>query len=171
MATDALILLLLATGLRLDDVAKMGCNLQPLPDGIRIPFLHPRKCDISKRPLLPHQEVRHFAVDRISPVSAIRRYMDMATFRKPEADALFISSLGTNAASPTLGGWIKKLFEKANIKATPGSCRSAATSAAYLKNIPIHEILEYAGWRSECTFRAFYNRPVLKALSFLPDPE
>ena len=48
----------------------------------------------------------------------------------------------------------------------PHSTRSAATSAAKAANVPIHEIMNTAGWRSDSTFAKFYDRPITNDSNF-----
>ena len=42
----------------------------------------------------------------------------------------------------------------------PHSMRAAATSAAKAANVPLQEIMNTAGWRSDSTFVKFYDRPI-----------
>lgn len=166
IAAEALLLLLLATGLRIDDVMKLSKNYSIIPGGIRLRFLRPRKADVYLRSLPAHQDVAAYHDKRICPVAALHRYMLAAQpLRRSSDDFLFISSEGTPAARATLGRWVRTLLHAAGINATPGSCRSATTSAAYMSDVHIHEILSSAGWRSENTFRRFYNRPAFKPLN------
>ena len=48
----------------------------------------------------------------------------------------------------------------------PHSTRGAATSTAKAANVPIHEIMNTAGWRSDSTFAKFYDRPVTNESNF-----
>ena len=60
-------------------------------------------------------------------------------------------------------GWIKQTMKAAEIDTTvfkPHSTRGAATSAAKAANVPIQEIMNTAGWRSDSTFAKFYDRPI-----------
>lgn len=97
---------------------------------------------------------------------ALHRYQEVADpIRKPDNVALFISSEGTDASKATLKRWVTTVLNDAGILAPPGSCRSAATSKALQEKIPIQEILTTAGWKSESTFRRFYQRPFIKPLN------
>ena len=42
----------------------------------------------------------------------------------------------------------------------PHSTRGAATSAAKAANVPIQDIMNTAGCRSDSTFAKFYHRPI-----------
>ena len=50
------------------------------------------------------------------------------------------------------------LLEKSGVKASAGSCRSAVSSAAFLREMPIDLIMKAAGWARESTFRRYYQR-------------
>ena len=45
---------------------------------------------------------------------------------------------------------------------TAHSTRSASVSKANEKDVPVHEIMAKAGWKSAETFRKYYNKPVLQ---------
>lgn len=42
------------------------------------------------------------------------------------------------------------------------STRSASVSKAKEKEVPVHEIMAKAGWKSAKTFRKYYNKPVIQ---------
>ena len=48
----------------------------------------------------------------------------------------------------------------------PHSTRGAAASAAKAANVPIHEIMNTAVWRSDSTFAKFYDRPITNESNF-----
>ena len=48
----------------------------------------------------------------------------------------------------------------------PHSTEDAATSAAKAANVPIHEIMNTAGWHSDSTFAKFYDRPITNESNF-----
>ena len=45
---------------------------------------------------------------------------------------------------------------------TAHSTRSASVSKTHEKDVPVHEIMAKAGWRSAETFRKYYNKPVIQ---------
>jgi hypothetical protein len=80
--------------------------------------------------------------------------------QKSDEPASFVSSTGKKATKATLGRWIRDLLLEAGIKAPAGSCPSAATSAAYMREIPIDQIIRSAGWSSTLMFFKHYQRKV-----------
>ena len=65
---------------------------------------------------------------------------------------------GKKAAVDTLRHWVIDMLEESGVKDTAGSCHSAASSAAFLREMPIDLIMKAAGWTQESTFRRFYQR-------------
>ncbi len=78
---------------------------------------------------------------------------------------MFISSSGERVLKDTLRRWVLKILLDAGVKDSAGSCRSASTSAACERNHSIDDIMNSAGWSSESTFRRFYHRKVMSAVS------
>lgn len=160
IAHEAVSLLLLATGLRVDDVWKFSENVTFEHDRARFRFRLPRKCDMVRR-LKSYVDVQRYSVVRICPVNAVFRFVNAAaSIRKSGNSALFVSSKGKDAAKATLRSWFCHLLFAAGIRSSAGSSRSAVTSAAHYRGIKLGEIMKAAGWSSECTFRAYYCRPV-----------
>jgi hypothetical protein len=70
---------------------------------------------------------------RICLVTALLLYTTFAVgIQDPTVKSLFVSSTGKKATKAMLGQRIKDILLEAGIKAPAGSCRSAATSAAYI---------------------------------------
>ena len=77
--------------------------------------------------------------------------------------ALFISTIKPHngVAIDTISGWIKSVLEMCGVDISvfsAHSVRSAATSAAFSRDVPIDKILDLAGWSSQSTFNRFYCR-------------
>ena len=73
------------------------------------------------------------------------------------------------ASKDTISQWIKQTMKAAGIDTTvfkSHSTRSAATSAAKAANVPIQEIMNTAGWRSDSTFAKFYDYPIRRDNNF-----
>ena len=69
----------------------------------------------------------------------------------------------------TFGKWVKATLQNAGIDMqvfSPHSVRSAATSAAKGKGVPLSTILRTAGWETDCVFRKFYDRPIGRNITF-----
>jgi site-specific recombinase XerD len=156
---EALLLLLLATGIRVDCASKLSATGSFTSVFCQIPFLLPRKTGHSKP-----QVIRRFHDnDRVCPVKAIEHFLSVSrSIRKPNEKFLFISSTGTRAHKDTLRHWVMDLLSETGIEASAGSCRSAAASAAFEREVEIDIILKSAGWKHVSTFRKYYRRQVLK---------
>jgi site-specific recombinase XerD len=161
-AGEAILLLLLATGWRVDDVWKLSCKIEFEDDCARFFFREKRKCPI-KGSITTSQEVARFKTEiRVCPIAAVERFMAKAKpIRILPSNTLFVSSTGLPASKDTLRRWVVDLLASVDIFASAGSCRSAATSAAFAENRKIDDIMRSAGWSSESTFRRFYHREVL----------
>lgn len=64
-----------------------------------------------------------------------------------------------------ISNWIKLVLKKYGVNTqtfTTHSTRSASVSAAKFGKVPIQMILKTARWKSECTFRKFWNKPCNK---------
>ena len=63
----------------------------------------------------------------------------------------------------TIARWIRFVMLKAGLDVsmfTPHSIRAASTSAACRYAVPMDTILNTAGWKNDCTFRKYYNKPL-----------
>lgn len=83
--------------------------------------------------------------------------------RNENTTNLFITSTRPyhNATKNTLSNWIRSVLQDSGLeKFGPHSLRGAATSALARTAVPVDMILQTAGWKSESTFRKFYNKPV-----------
>jgi integrase len=164
---EALLLLLLATGIRVSDASKLSRKMVKTGAVWAIPYLEKRKTGPS-----PPQTVLAYPTARLCPVRALQRFLQIANpFRKPNQRFLFISMLGIRASVDTLRHWARELLAEAGIQAPAGSCRSAASSAAVARNLDIDLVMKAAGWARESTFRKYYQRAVHSGLyceSLLP---
>lgn len=64
----------------------------------------------------------------------------------------------------TISRWIKTVLHRSGIDTNiygAHSVRSASTSKAKLKDVPIEDILKKAGWSSERTFSRFYDKKIV----------
>jgi integrase len=167
---EAMLLLLLATGIRVSDAARLSKRYSQADNVYAFPYLEHRKTGISEPQL-----VKEYPVERLCPVRAIKHFLDISRPRRLcNQPFLFISSTGSRASVDTLRKWVITLLSEAGVTATAGSCRSAATSAAVLRDLPIDAVMKAAGWKREHTFRKFYHRLVHKEIdceSLLPQLE
>jgi integrase len=160
---DTAVLLLLATGSRLDDILKLSARFEKTDFSVRLFLVSPPKTDLRKH-FVAHLNVGFFPENRgICPARAALRILRLAhPFRKTEDDRFFISSTGRPAAKQTVKRWVRSLLEAAVISASAGSIRSASSSAAYLSGVSVDTIMRSAGWKHEETWRRHYLRPIFE---------
>ena len=68
----------------------------------------------------------------------------------------------------TVSRWVRRTLALAGIdmtKYSAHSTRAASVSAASRANVNIDDILQIAGWSSECCFAHIYNKPIAKVSS------
>ena len=61
--------------------------------------------------------------------------------------------------------WVKFVLQSSGIDVNifkPHSTRSASTSKAKLSDVPLADILDKAGWKSESTFAKFYDKKIVE---------
>ena len=103
----------------------------------------------------------------IYPASNLRRYIEMTTphvnnMKTPKP--VFITSRKPfrRARPATLGHWIKDSLSSAGVdtgRFTAHSTRSASTSQAKMKGVPVTDILKVANWTSRSTFERLFHCP------------
>jgi integrase len=101
-ASEALILLLLATGWRIDDVWKLDGKLVFSNEAVTVFFKEKRKCKINGKHTLSRSITRFREDERICPVSAIFSFCETAKAVQKVDSSLFVSSLGLRASKDTL---------------------------------------------------------------------
>jgi site-specific recombinase XerD len=151
-ASEALILLLLSTGWRVDNVWKLSANVVVSDEHAVFFFHEKRKCKIKGKHTLSRVLPCYREQERVCPVKAVVEYVKIAQRIRKDNTCLFILSLGGRASKDTLRRWVEALLKKCGISATAGSCRSAAMSSALMRNWPVDQIMKSAGWSSESTF-------------------
>lgn len=166
-AQEAILLLLLATGWRVDDAWKLSGRVDVSSEGITVFFQEKRKCKVKGSHTLSRVIPRFQGSKRVCPVEAVLLFFNLAKKRRKTNKFLSVSSLGMRASKDTLRRWVRDLLLQCGISASAGSCRSAATSSALERNWPIDKIMSSAGWSSENTFRKFYERNVLPTVGSL----
>jgi len=104
---------------------------------------------------------------RVSVPDLIRRYVVLSADHREGCQSLLIDTYKRNTAAHVrkLRGYVMHVFAKIDIYSSPGSTRSAAATAALLKHVPLHDVLERGGWKSKNTVIKYYYRPCF--LSFI----
>ena len=107
----------------------------------------------------------------LCPVRALKIYLKRTERLLPHPRTLFVSprctfrSLSKNAVS----FFLREVISQAcSLDSDPGpsvrpkahSIRGIATSTAFLRNFPVHKVLEAACWRSSSVFSSFYLKDI-----------
>ena len=108
---------------------------------------------------------------RLCVVELLTAYIERTTSLRKSTKQLLICYVAPHgpASKDTISRWIRQTMKDAGINTSvfkPHSTRGAATSAAKAANVPIHEIMNTAGWRSDSTFAKFYDRPITNESNF-----
>ena len=95
-------------------------------------------------------------------VYAMTQYLERTKHLR-QGQNLIISTVKPHKAASknTIGRWVKLILGKAGVDRcfTTHSTRSAATSMARLKGLPLQTIMRAAGWSNARTFAKFYDKP------------
>jgi len=101
----------------------------------------------------------------LNPVHWVNRTKSLLDNRRKSAKCnnLFINITGEPrpASKTIIAGWIKSLLAEAKINASPGSIRSAVASKNWIDNYPLEQILARGNWRTQNTFKKYYQREVM----------
>lgn len=108
---------------------------------------------------------------RLCVVELLTAYIERTASLRKSTKQLLICYVAPHgpASKDTISRWIRQTMKDAGINTSvfkPHSTRGAATSAAKAANVPIHEIMHTAGWRSDSTFAKFYDRPITNESTF-----
>ena len=124
------------------------------------------------RPGYQQQEIKilAYAPDRtLCLVTVLKRYLLVTKSLRTGNNLLITTQKPHGGTSKdTISRWVKVLMTKAGLDMevfTPHSVRAASTSAALRGKVPIHTILNTAGWSNQCTFSRYYNKPVKESTS------
>ena len=97
----------------------------------------------------------HYLKEYLARTNAYRMSKQLfLTYKKPYGPASLAS----------MSRWVKSVLLEAGISSHfgPGSIRSASTSKAFLKGLPLDQVLQAGGWRRRSTFNTYYNKPIMK---------
>ena len=102
-------------------------------------------------------------------VKSLSVYLESTKLLRKD-NVLFITTVKPYSAASrnTVANWLQETLKDSGIDMgifSPHSTRAASTSAVVGK-VPVNTILRTAGWRTDCTFRKHYNRPVMNDSSF-----
>lgn len=114
---------------------------------------------------LPDIQLDSYPADlRICIVHIFQVYLDRTKELRQNTNKLLIQTQKPHGpvSRDTVARWIKTCLTKAGVKSTfrAHSTRTATTSAAKLKGVPLEEIMRSAGWTNAQTFGKFYHKVV-----------
>ena len=125
-------------------------------------ILKQSKPGVHVQPLVVHA----FVNKKLCSVEHLRQYI-LATKDLRTSQGLFVTFVKPHkhVSRDTISRWIKWVLEMAGIdvsRFSAHSTRSASTSAAFKRNIPVDTIMKAAGWSGKKTFSRFYCKPILE---------
>ena len=108
----------------------------------------------------------------LRPVTVLRLYVDKTTEQAAELSSpkpVFLTSRKPfrQARPGIIGHWIKDVLRMAGVDTevfSAHSTRSASTSWATAKGVPINDILRAANWSSQTAFEQYYLRPTTSTI-------
>ena len=165
-----LMLLLLVTGKRGQTIHMLSLDRMTLTEShCEFQILHHTKT--SK----PGNENSHILIraynkdKKICPVATLSEYLKRTKSLRDHEQRLFISYIQPHhtVSRDTISLWAKSVLDSAGIDTsifTGHSTRAAAASKAKEKDIPLDVILKTVGWKSENTFRTFYDKPIIETV-------
>ena len=103
---------------------------------------------------------------RLCILTYLKAYLTATQSLRGEENQLLISFAKPHrpVSKDTISRWLKKLLTLSGIDTsifTAYSVRSASTSAARSKGVPMDQILSAGGWSNASTFSKYYDKPIL----------
>jgi hypothetical protein len=100
---------------------------------------------------------------KVSVPDLIRRFIELSKDHRGDCQSLLIDTYRRNTPAHVrkIRSYVMTVFAKIDIYSSPGSTRSAAATAALLKNVSLKDVMERGGWKSQNTVLKYYYRPCL----------
>ena len=169
LAKKAATLLAITNADRCSDLAALDRDhLKQTPTGVEFTVVQLTKTR-SRKSSTPRKVLYHYFLENteVCPVTVLQLYLDRtaeqaSSMRSPRP--VFVTSRKPiHRAKPgTIGHWIKDTLGRAGVDTetfSAHSTRSASTSHAATREVPVCDILKAANWSSQSTFERFYYRP------------
>ena len=169
LAKKAATLLAITNADRCSDLAALDRDhLKQTPTGVEFTVMQLTKTR-SRKSSTPRKVLYHYFLENteVCLVTVLQLYLDRtaeqaSSMRSPRP--VFVTSRKPiHRAKPgTIGHWIKDTLSKAGVDTetfSAHSTRSASTSHAATRGVPVCDILKAATWSSQSTFERFYYRP------------
>lgn len=115
--------------------------------------------------------VRKYDQENLCPYRTLESYLEKtAPLRETMNTKLFLSYVKPHKAigSSTVGRWIKQLLQDSGVDTTVYKAHSTrvASVSKVSHSLPTDTILRHVGWKSDCVFRRFYNKPIVTSHLF-----
>ena len=109
---------------------------------------------------------------RICVILTLKTYLHKTSDIRKDGHKLILTTTppSRSASSVTIARWTKETIAKAGIDISLLKAHSicgASTSKLSSLHVPVQEIMNRASWSSECTFRKYYEKPLLPKDSLL----
>ena len=165
-------LLLLVSGQRGQTIHLLDINHMFVNDA-KYTFVIPSHLKQSK-PGVPNPQVvlESFERPSICVVTTLTEYLVRTKVLRPSGQSqLLISYVKPYkpVSRDTVTRWVRYTMTSAGIDVTKYSAhstRAASVSAASRASVNLDDILQTAGWSSECCFARFYNKPIAKTSNY-----
>ena len=112
-------------------------------------------------------ELKSFTDPRLCVVTTLKEYLTRTKSARETHRQLLLSyvKLYGPVSRDTISHWVMFVLQSSGIDVNlfkPHSTRSASTSKAKLSDVPLADILDKAGWKSESTFATFYDKKIVE---------
>ena len=171
LAGKAILLILLTTMCRLNDVAQLQMSLMQVHQKETVFTLakptktFTMKSHIAQRNLQKLTLKKFSANPALCPTTTLAAYIDRTKSFRLGLDKVFVlaSPIPTPAKFATLSRWAKCLMKEAGLgNFTIHSTRGSTATCALLMGMPVNQIVRNVGWVSENTFIKRYMKPLQK---------
>ena len=114
-------------------------------------------------------ELKSFTDPRLCAVTTLKEYLSRTKFAREtrSCSQLLLSYVKPygSVSRDTISRWVKFVLQSSGIDVNifkPHSTMSASTSKAKMSDVPLADILDKAGWKSESTFAKFYDKKIVE---------
>ena len=114
-------------------------------------------------------ELKSFTDPRLCVVTTLKEYLSRTKFARETRSCSQLLRSYVKPYGPvsrdTISHWVKFVLQSSGIDVNifkPHSTRSASTSKAKMSDVPLADILDKAGWKSESTFAKFYDKKIVE---------
>ena len=168
LTQKTLLLLLLVTSQRGQSIHYLDLKHMTVEnDKYSFEILDHIKTNNPRRPTTRIEITKYVPDTTLCPLACLKTYINRTKVLRNDETRLFVSYVRPHKAvsRDTISRWTKDTLKLCGIDTTiftAHSTRSASTSKADEKDVPVHEIMAKAGWTSAETFRKYYNKPVIQ---------